>query len=716
MADRSRWLQSRYGDQTSHTRIAAPESIAAAKKKRAEQRRAAALALQRDEPDDYIPLDISNPTRSVVAHSTSLDTYAGPHPESGLQREEDDLGSGEDEHAEFTGATERIPLGRDAERKRRQQRRRQMQSLIAEATGAPNEEEDIAVVVREQPRQTQAAPHTASTTILEPTTTDFDQILVREEDHEEQEEQDAWEAAQLNRSDMPGIRESTSEHEPPPHRPVPIPLTAPVPTPTSCLARLEKQMSSLNERANQEEQHRIDTENALASLDQHETQSRTAVEAAEAKLAWFAELENFVETFAVFLDVKMPLIDTLEHNALALLVDRKISREHARMLAIEDAISLFHGVSKTPLCPSHKNQDVATMDRDGPGNSPVRESRRSQMHCVSDISTQRLSHEEIEHFRQGRDELAKNVEDVLLDTNAPEFRSPLAADENGVWHPRSIAARFHAWRSTYPGEYDLAWGGLALAATWQIFARLELVQWDPLWCTGRDVDQDDICLTGPRSGLEGFTFEHEINLYLDADARERNKGRGGDSEASTTLISNVVVPRLISVAEEAYDIWSATETKAALSLLEQISYLMDASSWQIKSLVRAFLTPFQTQIDRLETALGAPKIFPGLAMHPDVPKAREFIAQELGLLAVNLGRWAICYHGSHALQWSVSERSTYDQLLDRLLGKILWPILVEAGAFGGTAVAKRILSECPLQNVESDVRSNYKALASNNTL
>ena len=101
MADRSRLLQSRYGDQSSHTRVAGPETIAAAKKKRAEQRRAAVLALQHDE-EEFIPLDATHASRSVAHTSSALDTYAGPHPESGLQREEDDLGSGEDEHAEFT--------------------------------------------------------------------------------------------------------------------------------------------------------------------------------------------------------------------------------------------------------------------------------------------------------------------------------------------------------------------------------------------------------------------------------------------------------------------------------------------------------------------------------------------------------------------------------------------------------------------------------------
>ncbi|WFD02648.1 hypothetical protein MOBT1_001329 [Malassezia obtusa] len=714
MADRSRLLQSRYGDQSSHTRVAGPETIAAAKKKRAEQRRAAVLALQHDE-EEFIPLDATHASRSVAHTSSALDTYAGPHPESGLQREEDDLGSGEDEHAEFTGATERIPLGRDAERKRKQEQRRQMRSLIAEATGAPDEEEDIAIVVREPPRR--AAPASAATTTIhDPVSFDTDTMLVRDEDPEEREEQEAWERAQLSRMDMPGVRQEQDPREPSPHRSAPVPLTSALPTPTSCLSRLEAQIVSLDERTKEEEQRRTDAEHALRSLDQEELKLKSAVEAAEAKSAWFADLDRFVETMAAFLDVKMPLLDTLEHNALGLMIDRKVSRQRARALALEDAVVLCYGSSNASLWLPSKDEPQRPMSQDGDGNAVARQARRPLMTPVPDLSAQRLTTDEVAHFHTGRDELARNVARLLQDTHAPEFRHPLAVDDSGAWHPRSLAARFHAWRTKFPAEYDLAWGGLALANAWEFFARYELVQWDPLWCTERAVQDGDVCLEGPISGLEGFAFEREISAYVDADPREQNKARGGDAEASATLISNVVVPRLIAVAEQAYDVWSASETDAALVLVEQVSYLLDVSGWRFQSLVRAFLTPFQAQIEMLSTALSAPKTTRGLVMHPDVPAARAFLAHEFGTLAQNLGRWSVYYHGAQAPDWSASERGVYEQLADRLLGEILWPLVVDAGALGGRTVAQQLLARFPMALLPSDVRGRYEALANNDTL
>lgn len=716
MADRARLLESRYGDQTHHTRVAGPDTIAAAKKKRAEQRRAAVRALQGDEDEDFIPL--SAPRAASRAVTTAADADQGPHPHSGLQREEDDLGSGEDEHAEFTGATERIPLGRDAERRRKQEQRRQMRSLIAEATGAPDEEEDIAIVVREPPRRAApTAPSGAATmTIHEPVPMETDTVLVRDEDPEEREEQEAWERAQLRRMDMPGMRVEREERAPSPHRAAPVPLTAPVPTPTSCLARLQAQITSLDARATEEQEHRDATQRALDALEHDEAALKRSVEAAEAKSAWFAELDAFVETFAAFLDVKMPLLDTLEHNALGLLVDRKVSRQRARSLALEDALALFHGVSDATLWLPHGDDESRPINADGDGTSPVRTARRALWDAVPDTSDQRLAPAERQLFLAGRSELAEDVARLLRDTHAPEFRSPLAADDTGAWHPRSLAARFQAWRTAYPAEYDLAWGGLALANAWEFFARYELVQWDPLWCTNRTPGETEVCLQGPRAGLEGFAFEHEITAYVDADPRDAQKARGGDSEASATLVSNAVVPRLVAVAEQAYDVWSEIETASALVLVEQVSYLIDPTGWRFQSLVRAFLAPFAAHVELLATALRAPRTAPGAPMHPDVPAARAFVAREVTTLALNLGRWGMYYHGPQALPWSASERGAYDTLADRLLGEVLWPIAVDAGAWGGREAAQGLVARFPLHVLPSDVRGRWEALAAKDTL
>ena len=124
-------LQERYGSQSAHggdgSRVGT-DAIALSKKRRA-QMRMRADALAKSAADEEAP--------------------STPH-ESGLVREEDEAGHGEEEYAEYTGATERIPLGREAERKRALLRRQQIRSMIASTQGGDDDgdEDDIAIVVR----------------------------------------------------------------------------------------------------------------------------------------------------------------------------------------------------------------------------------------------------------------------------------------------------------------------------------------------------------------------------------------------------------------------------------------------------------------------------------------------------------------------------------------------------------------------------------------
>lgn len=61
------------------------------------------------------------------------DDYAGPHPESRLVREEDELGEGDDEFAEYTSAQDRIALGKKSRKIEASKRREAMQEMINEA-------------------------------------------------------------------------------------------------------------------------------------------------------------------------------------------------------------------------------------------------------------------------------------------------------------------------------------------------------------------------------------------------------------------------------------------------------------------------------------------------------------------------------------------------------------------------------------------------------
>lgn len=602
-------LCSRYGDQREHQPLAGPSVGGIAHAKRAAARRGALAAGAGDDDNDdasdgFVPLVASSAPRSrrrrafVVADEEG--EYAGPHPESGLQREEDDLGDAEEEHAEFTGATERIPLGRAAEQRRKEQRRRHIRSLIESAGGGgdadDDDDDDIAVVVRERAPPKPATPAATTQTAAAGPDYEEDPLLGAaaaplrhlepeagdSEDEEERRAQDEWERAQLSRMDMPGSRQRAEHRERSPHRTAPVPLTAALPTPTSCLSRLQTRLSALNESSATHEAKIAEAERALETIAADEALNKASVDDYETRAAWFTELDAFAETLAAFLDEKTPQLEALEEAALRLLEERAATAQHARSLRLEDALALFHGVSAASLMPRPAGEDAESeaarpTEADGPWDAPARQARRAQAQLPPSVPA----------FAERREKLLEEQEHLLADTHAPEFRDPAATAEDGSPHPRSLVVRFGEWRASYADEYNLAYGGLALANAWEFWARRELALWDPLRRTAAGPTEAQDELTGPASGLEGLAWQHALSHYVEAGG---GSPQGGDDEALSTLVSNVVVARLIAVAERAYDPWNEHETHAALELVEQVSYVLDARGWRFQVRVRSALS------------------------------------------------------------------------------------------------------------------------------
>lgn len=100
------------------TVIPSGSSIIAAKQKRERLR-----AVEKTGEEDYISLSVSK----------SSDYSQGPHPESRLVREEDELGDADDEYADFTSAQERIALGKKSRKVEAKKKREAMQEMIVEA-------------------------------------------------------------------------------------------------------------------------------------------------------------------------------------------------------------------------------------------------------------------------------------------------------------------------------------------------------------------------------------------------------------------------------------------------------------------------------------------------------------------------------------------------------------------------------------------------------
>jgi len=96
---------------------------------------------------------------------------------------------------------------------------------------------------------------------------------------------------------------------------------------------------------------------------------------------------------------------------------------------------------------------------------------------------------------------------------------------------------------------------------------------------------------GPR-GLDGFKWHRDLTLYTERhlstsgitpSSDEDLQSVGGDDEAVATMISNVVVPKLCSIAEKGgYDPWSARDTKAILNLVEEVSYVLEVDGWRFQ--------------------------------------------------------------------------------------------------------------------------------------
>ena len=126
------------GDDGKETLIPTSSSIQAAKEKREQARKTGVT-------DDFVSLSL-----------TKRDDHAqGPHPMSRLVREEDELGEGDDgkfyrlsmifvssyltwrathaEYAGFTGAQERIALGKKSRKLEAKKKREEMNELIADA-------------------------------------------------------------------------------------------------------------------------------------------------------------------------------------------------------------------------------------------------------------------------------------------------------------------------------------------------------------------------------------------------------------------------------------------------------------------------------------------------------------------------------------------------------------------------------------------------------
>ncbi|KAJ7432756.1 nineteen complex-related protein 2-domain-containing protein [Mycena galericulata] len=395
----------------STTSIPSESSIKVARERRERLRTTATSG-----EDDFISL-------SVVKRA---EESQGPHPESRLVREEDELGEGDDEFAEYTSAQERIALGKKSRKLEASKRRDAMKEMIADA----------------------------------------------EETDEETEE---WEQEQIRRGAQAPIDASPAPKVKETYKPAQIPLATPLPSLGPALARLTQQLTKLTTSHASNTTALTNIAQERTEVDDREKEMRQMVERAETKRAWFGQFKEWVEGVAGFLDEKYPLLEKLEDEHASFLQERFDMIKERRNAEDEDDLCSFLGVSRPP-----EEEETDELGRVIPKPTPAlrraaRLARRQRRH-LNQLAENELDEEgystdsslppsALSSYRSAVSSIAERAEQVLFDVRAEEFRDP----GKGRWS---------AWREQYADSYVGAWGGLGVVSVWEFWVRLEIVGWD----------------------------------------------------------------------------------------------------------------------------------------------------------------------------------------------------------------------------------------------
>ncbi|KAE8225987.1 hypothetical protein CF319_g1367 [Tilletia indica] len=470
----------------------------------------------------------------------------------------------------------------------------------------------------------------------------------------------------------------------------------------------------------------VDAKKNLDVLVDEEKENKTTVEGAGEKEAWFRELEEFIGTVARFLDAKMPLLEAVERDNIALSAQRSRIIQRTRAKDAEDELALFYGVPAISLLPP-RNEDISQPggeptssfqdemvdslpSEDGPALGPIREARRVQAAQRPAEQEDELSPLERIALQNARGEVYTQLASVTSDVLAPEFLDPAATvistlgreqDQDVVMtngssveverklHPASLVSRFSTWRSKFPDEYQGSWGGLALAGAWEFWCRREMADVD-LLRPARKYSTSlgglaDAGANGEGGGLElgQFAWYQRLSEFI------AGSKVGGDDEAIEAMIGNVVVPRLVALAESGgFDPWSGKDGSSIVHLTRQIHAVVDPKAWRFQSLLAAYLAVFRTHITTfLKASVELRPVLPPAGFHPGIPAARLSFLRRLVRLFRNLVAW-------HPFVGE-AEREAFLMLVDDFVGRGVWPHLVATKDFGSVEIARELLAMAP---------------------
>ncbi|GAA6020925.1 hypothetical protein JCM11491_000069 [Sporobolomyces phaffii] len=660
-----------YSTDSSSTHIPTTNAIAHAKARREELRK---TGLQ----DDYISLSSSSSASGTGTGTVGL--YGHKSGESRLVREEDELGDGDDDLAAFTGADDRVALGRTANRAAASRLRDEMGDLIDDVEGDVSDDDD---------------------------------------------ETKRWELAQIRRAAGPGAGGRKSEYGAPTttttaYRPTPIPQSTTVPSLSAVTARLAAQLSTLQQSHVLDQASLDHFVHERTQLDSQEDELRVEVARTEQKHRWFDEFRETAEDWAAFLDEKFPQLERIEKCYLDLQRERHDIIARRRLADDSDDVALFTGAKiatdRAELGSREEDPDDA-MDggRGGVDLAPrsiarnTRRAERQLRHAGAGASTSAypdaltecgygtdssLSPTETSDLAAALADLSTSLAAVFTDVNVDDYRDPNLG----------IRRKFDEWRTLWREEYDAMFGALGMVGVWEFWARVEMSSWNPF-----EIEQ----LGQTRSDLSQYTWHQALSAYghgAGDDQGEDDDDRDPVDESTevvNAMVTSVVIPRLCALARAAYDPLSSRQTVAALKWVDEISYCVERDSPKFESLVQAFLFRLRAAIhtsqlllvpyvDRLAT--------PAIAYDPSTFVARDqFLARQWKLLRSCL-RWRrmmkslrvpVAIAGDDEVGLPAGGEGFDELVVRELVGVVMVPVIEASWTTGGEAIAQKVLDALP---------------------
>ncbi|KAH9936526.1 GCFC-domain-containing protein [Fomitopsis serialis] len=594
---------------------------------------ASAVQVAREKRERLRTLGTSSTSGDYISLSVSKgsDFSQGPHPESRLVREEDELGEADDEYAEYTSAQERIALGKKSRKVEAKKRREEMNELIADA-----EEVD--------------------------------------------EETMEWEQEQLRRGGL-RVNEPPERAPKPTYKAAPIPPITPIPTLGAAVARLTSSLTALTTSHQQNTATMTSLGDEQLKLEAREEEMREMIAEAEDKRSWFAAFREWVESVATFLDEKYPELEKLEDEQVYLLKERADMVAQRRRAEDEDDLSLVLGtlpqaaptgdeVDDLGRLVPHTNSATARrarLDERAKRRLLRRAGGKAQSNEEEGYSTDSsLPPSDAADYQTAMSRLVRDGRAIMSDVQADEFKDP----------NRGLGKWFGGWRTRFGDSYTGAWGGLGMVGAWEFWARLEILGWNPL--------EDD-------RTLDSFSWYDALYQYSrpsqSADQGEDEEPElGPDGDLVSAMISTAVIPRLCKLLEGgAFDPYSATDVRKLTDLAEQIELSVERSNLKFEMLLKSVFTVFQGAVTSTDSvvspylALNQPRFDPEA-----IPARRRFLTRRYKLLR-NLLQWRK-YTG---------EQFGLGQLAQNLVDHDMLPVAEGGWEVGGEEYIRKVAGLIP---------------------